>query len=164
MLKGVVGGWSLIVILSAALLASAQSVVAQEPDVQELRDQTREDIYEAYALLTKHHPGMYNPFDPEFAERLESARDEALLEARSVDTPADRLLAIQVINQALSDGHARVGVAFNGTMGHWAGFDTAWRGDGLYVTSSRQKSPQRGAKLLSCDGEPAKGCCQSKAN
>lgn len=156
MLNGVVRRWSSIAVLSAALLASAQPLVAQEPDVLELRDQTREDIYEAYALLSKHHPGMYNPFDPEFAERLETARDEALLEARSVETPADRLLAVEVINQALADGHARIGVAFNGTLALWAGFDTAWRGDGLYVTSSGQRSPQRGAKLLSCDGEPAR--------
>lgn len=141
MLKGVVGGWSSISILSAALLASAQPLVAQEPDVQELRDQTREDIYEAYTLLTKHHPGMYNPFDPEFAERLEAARDKALRAAQTVVTLADRYLAVQVINQALADGHARIGIAFNGTAAHWAGFDTAWRGDGLYVTSSDQKSP-----------------------
>ncbi len=148
---------SIIVILSAALVVSAPNAVAQEPtqDTQELRDQTREDILDAYELLAMHHPGMYNPFDPGFAERLEDGKREALLEAQAADTQADRMLAVQAINNALADGHAQVTIAYNGGMGYRPGFEAAWRGDALYVTSSSQATPRRGAKLISCDGEPA---------
>lgn len=158
MRKGLVFNRSIIATLSVALLASETAVAPQDstPDTQELRDQTREDILEAYELLTKHHPGMYNPFDPGFAERLETAKNEALFEAQSADTNADRLLAVQIINKSLADGHARIQISYNGGMGYWPGFDAAWRGDGLYVTSSSQTAPRRGAKLLSCDGKPAK--------
>lgn len=133
--------------------ASAKVATA---NAEQLRVHTREDILAAYLLLTAHHPGMYNPLDSEFAVRLEAAKDEALIEAEEVETSADRFLAVEVINRALADGHARVQIAYSGGLGDWPGFRTDWRGDGLYVTSSGQAQPSRGAKLLSCDGAPAR--------
>lgn len=142
-------------------LTNASIVSAQTTEGQELREQTREDILDAYAILAEHHPGMQNPFDPEFAHRLETARDEALRQAQAANTEVDRFLAVQVINKTLADGHARVQIAFNGGMGLRPGFDAAWRGDGLYVTSN-QPLPSRGAKLLSCDGEAAIGLIEEE--
>lgn len=149
---------SIITMMCATMILSVAVRAADEPsaDPKALQMQTREDILAAYSILASHHPGFYNPFDPAFPERLETAKDEALVADRSVRTQADRFLAVQIINKSLSDGHAYVQIAFNGSMGEWAGFETAWRGDGLYVTSSNQSVPQRGSKLNSCDGRPAR--------
>ena len=113
---------SVTAILAVASVEVLANVSAQETGTQELRDDTREDILDGYQILTRHHPGMHNPFDPGFGERLMHARDGALLAADSVNTEADRFLAVQIINRSLSDGHARIQTAFNGSIGEWPGF------------------------------------------
>lgn len=145
------------ILLVMTTIGSAGQLSARDPDASQsdLRAETREDILDAYRILAAHHPGMYNPFDPDFAEKLERARDEALLAASQVEDSVDRLFAIEVINRALSDGHARVHIGFNGGPADWPGFHAEWRGDGLYVTSVSEKGPTRGSKLHSCDGTPA---------
>lgn len=149
---------SFTAMICAMTLTSVAARASDEPTVspEALQVQTREDILAAYSILASHHPGFYNPFDPAFPERLEAAKEEALIAARTVNTQADRFLAVQIINQALADGHAFIQIAFNGSMGYRPGFETVWRGDGLYVTSSNKSAPQRGSKLISCDGQPAR--------
>ncbi len=147
-----------ITLMSATALlgVSAGASDGKSAGPETLQRQTREDILAAYAILASHHPGVYNPFDPAFPERLEAAKEEALIAAESVKTDADRLLAVELINKSLSDGHAHVQIAFNGGIGTWPQFETAWRGDGLYVTSSEKDEPRRGSKLIACDGRPAR--------
>ncbi|NCP14603.1 MAG: hypothetical protein GW858_10645 [Sphingomonadales bacterium] len=137
-----------------SMAARASDETSADPEA--LQMQTREDILAAYAILESHHPGSYNPFDPAFPDRLEAAKEEALMATASVRTEADRFLAVEFINKSLSDGHARVQIAFDGSIVNWAGFETAWRGNGLYVTSSSQSEPRRGSMLISCDGRPAR--------
>lgn len=141
--------------LFGAIAAAPGAAQEAEPDVEELRAQTREDILAGYALFERHHPGMHNPFDPTFAQRLKAARDEALERAADATNQADRYLAVQTINNALADGHARLQIAYSGGLGQWAGFHGTWRGDGVYVTYSVENRPRRGDRLLSCDGQPA---------
>ncbi|MEM7702804.1 MAG: S41 family peptidase [Pseudomonadota bacterium] len=146
-----------IATLAALTLTSTDTLQAQEPEtsVEELRKQTREDIQAGYELFAKHHPGMYNPLDPTFGERLKTARDEALAKADTVTNAVERFLASRVINRSLADGHARLAFGLNGETYAWPGFRAVWRGDALYVTLSDHATPKRGDKLLSCDGRPA---------
>lgn len=158
MTKKVSQGFLFFLALAAVSSVPIGSVFAEQAGVTSatLREQTREDISASYQILREHHPGVHNPFDPKFASRLEKAKDRALLESERVLTAEDRVLAIEVINQMLGDGHARIQVGYNGSLGDWPRFSAAWRGDGLYVTSSLDAVPVRGAKLLSCDGQEAR--------
>lgn len=151
--------------LSLAATGCNGTVAVSEPQMQvpDIQAETREDILDAYRILAKHHPGMYNPFDPSFAEVLKNGRDEALLAVSEVRTSADRFLAINAINRALADGHAIVHVPFNGGAADWPGFYAEWRGDALYVTSNSEDGPIRGSKLLSCDGRPATDLIREEA-
>lgn len=146
---------TLAALLAMFLVASSVPSIAQSFE-NDLREQTEQDIIAAVAILREHHPGISNPYDPGFSQKLDRAEQLALHAAKKVQTQVDRQFAIAEINRALADEHAFVQTAFDGSGGQWPGFETVWRGDALYVSYLAGKGPPVGSRLLSCDGVHAK--------
>lgn len=143
------------VLALASLYPQAGTLAQQQEEAQEAPDYSamaREDIEGAYAIFAQHHPGMYNPLDPEFGERLARARDEALELAEIAVDSEGHMRAVEALSNSLADGHALAVVAYNGSDVRWPGFDTQWRGEALFVARESEGGPPIGAALVSCDG------------
>jgi hypothetical protein len=114
-----------------------------------------EDVEAAYAAFAAHHPGMFDPNNPGFPDRLRRARDAALAFADRVSDAEGHMRALALFSAGLADGHAQVFAAYSGTGGIWPGFTTVWRGDALHVLDPSEDGPPRDAVLVACDGRAA---------
>lgn len=153
-------------LFASALLLIAAAPPQQPPSPQQSpapaaqpvnwRAATREDVIAAYDIFSQHHPGMFDPNNPGFPQKLRRARDEALAFARKADDDDGHMRALELFSAVLADAHARVQAGYNG-HGEvlWPGFRTVWRGDSLYVLNNSDGGPPRASVLLGCDGETA---------
>lgn len=155
-------GSTLALALACALPHSASNAQEQE-EAPDFAAMAREDIEEAYAVFAEHHPGMYNPLDPEFGERLQQFRDDALAFADTVEDGNGHFLAVRRFSQSLGDGHARASIGYNGNGALWPGFHTVWRGDTLLVSSEIETGPPVGSALVSCEGRDADTLIEEQA-
>ena len=121
-----------------------------------------EDIEGAYAIFARHHPGMYDPNNPEFPALLARARAEALAFAENVTDHQGHMLAMRTFSRVLSDGHARAQIGYSGKSSLWPGFAAEWRGDALYITEPGENGPPLGAALISCDGVEARAAIRQQ--
>lgn len=129
---------------------------AQPPQVS-WRAAAREDVIAAYELFRQHHPGMFDPQDRGFPDRLRRGRDAALRFAREVDDAEGHARALALFSAALADGHARVQAAYSGQgVVLWPGFRTVWRGETLHVVGPIEDGPPPGSVLAGCDGKRAR--------
>lgn len=145
---------SAIAFALAALPPSSAQEAQTSPELE--RAEAIEDIESAYAILAEHHPGMYDPGNPDFPALLASARDKALAFAETAQDHTDHARALMLFSSALADGHARAFVGYSGKGTLWPGFATEWRGTSLVVTEAGDGSPPLGSALTSCDGEDAR--------
>lgn len=121
------------------------------------RKATREDILAAYEIFRHHHPGMFDPHNPRFPDKLRLARDKALAFAAKVNDDEGHMRALALFSSVLADGHARVQAAYNGHGDPlWPGFRTVWRGNALRVIGSVEAGPPPGSALVGCDGKDAR--------
>lgn len=120
---------------------------------EEWRAAAREDIEAAYAAFRERHPGMFDPDNPGFPDRLRRAREAALaFTARVVDAEG-HMRALALFSAGLGDGHARVSAYYSGHGALlWPGFVAVWRGDALYIREPADGGAPRGSVLLGCDG------------
>lgn len=121
------------------------------------RAAAREDVAAAYELFRRHHPGMFDPQDRGFPDRLRRGRDAALRFVRRVDDAEGHMRALALFSASLADGHARVQASYDGQGALlWPGFRTVWRGDALHVVGPVEAGPPAGSVLVGCDGKPAR--------
>jgi len=118
---------------------------------------TREDILAAYEIFRYHHPGMFDPHNPGFPDKLRRARDKALAFAAKVDDAEGHMRALALFSSVLADGHARVQASYSGHGDLlWPGFRTVWRGDVLRVVGPVEAGPPPDSALVGCDGKDAR--------
>lgn len=148
-------------LLAIALLVTAAAAQA-EPDLPTTpaawRDAALRDIAAGYQVTLDNHAGALDPHNPGFLANLEAARERGMALARQVKDAPGYVAALQGFTARINDGHA--GIATKGKLlapdaQRWPGFVAAWRED-LYVYASEPGGPPVGARIVSCDGKPAK--------
>ena len=121
------------------------------------RAEAQEDVIAAYDIFQRHHPGMFDPKNTGFSERLRRARDTALAFARHIDDAEGHARTLALFSAGLADAHARVQASYSGHEDVlWPGFRTVWRADALHVIGPVQRGPPPGSVLLQCDGRSAR--------
>jgi hypothetical protein len=141
----------------AAGAAPAQDAPAPSRDWKAL---ARQDVLAAYESYVANHPGMYDPLDKGFPERLKRARDAGLRVADSAAGSAGYADALGAFSAELSDGHAlafaKQGMSSAQLPREWPGFIAAWRGARLLVHQAAPGAPApAGSEIVGCDGLPA---------
>lgn len=118
---------------------------------------TEQDIQYAYAQTATNHPGMFDKFNLDFPELLNSARYQALEVAKQVTTPQAYAAAIARFNTVLQDGHAGAVAVLPDKFKlprRWPGFSAVWRGDSLKVYYSEHHQITKGDKIIRCNNTP----------
>ncbi|PRC94821.1 S41 family peptidase [Solimicrobium silvestre] len=113
------------------------------------------DLNAAYEETLNNHPGVYDPHNPDFINKLELAKKNGLAIASQVHDAAGYAAAISAFNTGLHDGHAGAFSTLDDKqmpVPRWPGFFSVWRGDGLYIYASEHADLHVGAKIVSCDG------------
>lgn len=127
------------------------------PSPAELRAAARADVLAAYEIFRRHHPGMYDPSNPQFPARLRRARDAALAFIPRIVDAEGSMRAMTVFSAGLSDAHASAGISYSGQGDFlWPGFRTVWRAGALRILDPVQGGAPRGSSLVGCDGRPAR--------
>jgi hypothetical protein len=123
-----------------------------------------EDVIAAYEIFRRHHPGMFDPNNPDFPDQLRKARDTALAFADKVDDAEGHMRTLALFSAILADGHARVQATYSGHGDLlWPGFKTVWRDHALHVLNGGEDGPPRGSALLACDGQQAESLIRKEA-
>ena len=115
------------------------------------------DIEAAFRETRDNHPGMYDPANPGFPDRLDQARAQALILARQATSAAGFDATMSRFKAVLDDGHAGAYATLpeeSQPPVRWPGFVAAWRGRALYVYRSAAGGPAPGSEIVSCDGVP----------
>ncbi len=123
-----------------------------------------DDIEAGYRITQDNHPGPHDRANPGFAGNLEQARKLALGYAARVRDARGYEAAIAAFNARIRDGHAGMFASLpdgDTDQWRWPGFVAAWRGDALYVYRAAGNAPARGARVVSCDGVPARDLVKS---
>jgi hypothetical protein len=164
------GGIVLLALFVFSAISPAQTsmpaAVARSapPSQAELRARAREDVLAAYEIFRLHHPGMFDPHNPGFPDRLRRARDAALAFVPRIVDAEGNMRAMTIFSAGLADGHAIAGVGYPGEGELlWPGFRTVWRGDALHILDAAQSGAPRGSILLGCDGRPARQLIRESA-
>jgi len=143
----------MIAIFSLLLAASA-------PNERDWSAALRQDAQALHDDAAANHPGPHNRLDPEFAKRNDAGLALALRRATKVHDFAGYWYAMKAYVAGFEDGHMGFG-----TTGDAPKFDTKWPGfltgfdaaDMPRVVSRADDAPlPLGARLVSCDGKPAK--------
>jgi hypothetical protein len=118
----------------------------------------RQDVLAAYDIYVANHPGMHDPHNPSFPQKLKQAREAGLRAAVTATDRGGYAEALGLFSAELSDGHA---LAFAKPLQgaippkrEWPGFIATWRGDGMVVHHSTPGAPPAGARIVSCNGMP----------
>jgi hypothetical protein len=155
-------------VFSAFSFAAAAEQTPAEPlppiTANQWHAATREDIEAAFAIFSRRHPGMFDPNNPGFPERLRHARAAALAFANRAVDAEGHMRALAIFSADLADGHARVQATYSGHGALlWPGFTTVWRGEALRILDPAEDGPPRGSVLLDCDGRPARDAIRDAA-
>ncbi|MFQ3595967.1 MAG: hypothetical protein SNJ63_07630 [Sphingomonadaceae bacterium] len=116
------------------------------------------DVEESFALYRAQHPGMHDPEDKGFAERLDRARAQGLAMAGRLTDAAQYPAVLAAFSAELADGHAVVHPtpAFADAVAEewrWPGFVANWRGSSMVVTRAKPDVQHlAGARVVTCDG------------
>jgi hypothetical protein len=148
---------SALFVAAAAMLLTAQ---ATPPAAKDWKAVARQDVLAAYDLYVENHPGMHDPLNKGFPERLKRARDAGLRIAATATGSADYADALGAFSAELSDGHAlamaKQGLSSAPLPREWPGFVAAWRGDRLLVHHAAAGAPAPiGSTIVACNGLPA---------
>lgn len=146
-------------LLAIALAASVTAAQAQLPETPEAwRDAALRDIAAGYQVTLDNHAGALDPHNPGFLADLKAAREHGLALARRVKDAPGYVATLQGFTARINDGHAGIttkGDLLAADQQRWPGFVAAWRDD-LYVYASEPGGPPAGARIVSCDGKPAR--------
>ena len=135
-------------------VAQNRGDISNRPD--NWRAAAQEDVIAAYDIFRRHHPGMFDPKNRGFSERLRRARDTALAFAGHIDDAEGHARALALFSAGLADPHARVQASYSGHGDLlWPGFRTVWRADALHVIGPVRNGPPPDSVLLQCDGRSA---------
>ncbi len=151
--------------LIALVLAAAQAgSAAPEGD---WRATARQDVEASYRLYVENHPGMHDPQNPSFPERLKRARAAGLGQAEKAADLAGYRDALGAFSAVLGDGHAlafaTVPPASATPARQWPGFVAAWRGKRLVVHKASGDAPApRGSAILGCDGRDSEALVKAR--
>ncbi|AVR98369.1 S41 family peptidase [Pseudoduganella armeniaca] len=146
-------------LLAIAWAAASAAAHAQLPETaQAWREAALRDIAAGYQVTLGNHAGALDPHNPAFLADLKAAREHGLALARQVKDAPGYVATLQGFTARINDGHA--GIATKGDLlpaeqQRWPGFVPAWRDD-LYVYASEPGGPPAGARIVSCDGRPAR--------
>lgn len=150
-----------VAIATASLsLAGAQAAEkAAQPQrpvtAADWRSVAASDVEQAHAITLDNHPGVHDPSNPRFAERLQHARAEALRLAAAIDSPDGYRAVIARFTAVLGDGHAGAFATVKPSGApQWPGFLTVWRGQDLWVYASESAVPAKGDRVIACDSTP----------
>jgi hypothetical protein len=147
-------GLAALAFTAVSFCAHAQPVMPHS--AMEWRQAAIQDIEEAVRITLDNHPGPYDPANPGFRAKLESAKKEGLALAARADGAAGYTFAVIRFHAALDDGHAGMYPDFDQALpaDRWPGFVAAWRGQDLYVYAAEDGGPAAGSKIVACDGKP----------
>ena len=118
------------------------------------------DLDSLRAAIAANHPGMLDAQNPEFARTVQRAFSEASALAPRIDNFASfRIGLTRFINQ-FQDEHLQIGFSLRVDSLREAGLVVNYRGGAFYVVDVHQRyanaSRLVGARLVSCDGAPAR--------
>lgn len=148
---------ALVAALAAPAASQTATPTATGVDARDWGSMARQDVQAAYDLYVANHPGMHDPLNPDFPERLLRARDAGLAAAGKATSRAHYAEALGAFSAELMDGHA---MAFAKDVQsstppkyEWPRFVAAWRGDKMLVHHAVVGSPAPiGVEIVSCDG------------
>lgn len=144
--------------LIAFALAAAQAASAGSGE--DWRATARQDVEAAYRMMAENHPGMHDPGNRAFPERLKRARAAGLDQAAKATDFGGYRDSLGAFSSVLGDGHAlafaTAPAASDPAQRQWPGFVAAWRGKGLFVHNIGSGAPAPvGSAILGCDGRRA---------
>jgi len=141
---------------AVALLATVAVAQAADNRMTDWPALARNDVEAAYHLLKENHPAAApETGDKAFVARLEAAHTVALDRARQVNGTPGLFAVLGEFANAMGDGHIRAQPLTPNPTLSWAGIVMAKRSTGWIVASDESGASLTGAKLISCDGQPA---------
>jgi len=156
---------ALIAAVFAAAAVLASSATAQEaaapapaPAAENWAALLEADARAVHRLISDHHPGPHDRFNPEFRAVLDSGLALALERSKTATSKAHYWWALRQYVASFDDGHT----ALMGTE-RLQGFPLWWPGFYTYETNGRhmvairgtETAPPNGAVLAECDGRDA---------
>jgi hypothetical protein len=154
--------WRFLATVLAASLALGGGAAADDATPtagQAWRTMTRIDVEAGYRLLKDNHPGATpEANDPAFVAMLEAGHKHALERADAVASYEGYVATLGEFARSVDDGHVWSNAYFLPRTVHWAGIVAAKRGSDWVVATEDAKvagADLLGAKIVSCDGEPA---------